>query len=48
MDEERFFAEDKFYFRGWDAGLQVEDGVGVEGEGVEDAVDFGILGWKCK
>ena len=27
----------------WDAGLEVEDGVGVETEGVEDSLDFGVL-----
>ena len=27
----------------WDTGLQVENSVGIETEGFEDAIDFGVL-----
>ena len=43
VDEEGRFAVLDFYVGVWDARLQVEDGVGVEAEGGQDAVDFGVL-----
>lgn len=43
MDQQGFLAVDGFYLGGRDAWLQVEDGVGVEFEGVHYSVDFGVL-----
>ena len=44
MDEEGEGAVLSFYLGVWDTGLEIEDGVGVELELFEDAVDFGVLG----
>ena len=44
MDEEGFFAVGFFDVFAGDAGLEVQDVVGVGTEGAEDAVDFGVLG----
>ena len=44
MDEEGFHAIAFLDVVVGYTGLQVEDGIGVETEGFEDAVDFGVLG----
>jgi hypothetical protein len=43
VDEEGLLAVADLDVALGDARLQVEDGVGVEAEGLEDAVDLGIL-----
>lgn len=45
VDEEGEFSVLDLYLAVRDAGLEVQDGVGVEFEGFEDAVDFGVLGY---
>lgn len=45
VDEEGEFAVLDFDLGVRDARLEIEDGVGVEFEGFEDAVNFGILEW---
>lgn len=46
MDEEGFFVIEVFDVGFGGVGFQVEDGVGVQVEGFEDVVDFGVLGDK--
>jgi hypothetical protein len=43
MDEEGFHAVAFFDVVIWDTGLEVEDGIGIQTEGFEDAIDFGVL-----
>ena len=43
MDEEGFLAVCLFDVFVWDAGLEVEDVVGVGAEGGEDARNLGVL-----
>jgi len=45
MDEQGFLAVHFYDVGGGETGLDVEDGVGVEAEGFEDAVYFGVL-WE--
>jgi hypothetical protein len=44
MDEEGFHAVAFLDVVVGDTGLQVEDGIGIQTEGFEDAVDFSVLG----
>jgi hypothetical protein len=43
MDEEGFHAVTFLDVVVWNTGLKVEDGVGIETEGFEDAIDFSVL-----
>jgi hypothetical protein len=43
VDEQRLLAVDVLDVTVWDAGLQAQDGVGVQPKGLEDAVDLCIL-----
>lgn len=45
VDEEGEFSVLNLDLSVWDAGLEVQDGVGVEFEGFEDAVDLGVLAY---
>jgi len=47
VDEEGDFAVCSLDVFVWDAGLEIEDVVGVGAEGGEDAGDFGVLCVCC-
>lgn len=48
VDEEGQFSVLDLYGGVGDPGLEVQDGVGVELEGFEDAVNFGVLAWEVR
>jgi len=47
VDEEGDFAVGSLDVFVWDAGLEVQDVVGIGAEGGEDAGDFGVLRGCC-